>query len=92
MEPKQEQAGLGPALAQPSLAQAGTLPKPAQARTQDRPDHMNPAHFSEICLTWLEGESNFRIEIWMRQYRQIVQNFNPRLMELALKAPDIIEK
>ena len=41
----QEQARLGPALAQPSLAQAGTLPKPAQARTQHRPDHMNLTHF-----------------------------------------------
>ena len=49
-------------------------------------------HFSEICLIWFKAESGFRIEIWMRQYRQIVQNFDPRLMELALEAPDIIEK
>ena len=44
----QEQARLGPALAQPSLAQAGTLPKPAQARSKHRPDRMNLTHFSEI--------------------------------------------
>ena len=40
----QEQARLGPALAQPSLAQAGTRPKPAQAWAQIRPDHMNPTY------------------------------------------------
>ena len=91
MQRTQEQARLGPALAQPSLAQAGTLPKPAQARTQHRPDHMNLTHFSEIWFTWFEAESGFRIEIWTRQYRQIVQNFDPRLMEIAMKAPDIIE-
>ena len=87
-EPKKEQAHLGPALVQPSLAQAGTLPKPAQARAQIRPDHMNLTHFSEIWFTWFEAESGFRIEIWMRQYRQIVQNVDPRLMKLALTAPD----
>ena len=92
MQRTQEQARLGPALAQPSLAQAGTRPKPAQAWAQIRPDHMNLTHFSEIWLTWFEAESGFRIEIWMRQYRQIVRNFDPRLMELAMKAPDIIEK
>ena len=92
MQCKQEQAGLAPALAQPSLAQPGTRPKPAQAWAQIRPDHMNPTHFSEICLTWFETETSFRIEIWTCQYRQIVQNFDPRLMEIALKAPDIIEK
>ena len=48
--------------------------------------------FSEICATWFEAESGFRIEIWTRQYRQIVQNFDPRLMELALEGPDITEK
>ena len=48
--------------------------------------------FSEICATWFEAESGFRIEIWTRQYRQIVQNVDPRLMELALEAPDIIKK
>ena len=68
----QEQARLGPALAQPSLAQAGTRPKPAQAWAQIRPHHTNLRHFSEIWLTWFEAESGFRIEIWMRQYRQIV--------------------
>ena len=88
----QEQARLGPALAQPSLAQAGNRPKPARAWAQIRPDHMNPTHFSEICLPWFETETSFRIEIWMRQYRQIVRNFDPRLMELAMKAPDMIEK
>ena len=65
-------------------------PSLAQARTQYKPDHMNPGHFSEICSTWFEAEAGFRIEIWTRQYRQIVQNFDPRLMELALEAPDII--
>ena len=68
----QEQARLGPALAQPSLAQAGTRPKPAQAWAQIRPVHMNPTHFSETCLTWFETETSFRIEIWTCQYRQIV--------------------
>ena len=53
---------------------------------------MNPEHFSEICVTWFEAEAGFRIEIWTRQYRQIVQNFDPRLMELTLEAPDIIGK
>ena len=43
----QEQASLGPALAQPSLAQAGTRPKPAQAWAQIRPDHMNPTYFQK---------------------------------------------
>ena len=66
--------------------------KPAQGWTQHRPGPRSPAHFSEMCLTWFEAESGFRIEIWTRQYRQIVQNFDPRLMELALEAPDIIEK
>ena len=47
--------------------------------------------FSEICLPWFETETSFRIEIWTRQYRQIAQNFDPRLMEIILKAPDIIE-
>ena len=92
MQRTQEQARLGPALAQPSLAQAGTLPKPAQARSQHRPDHMNLTHFSEIWFTWFEAESGSRIEIWMRQYRQIVQNFDTRRMELTLEATDIIEK
>ena len=64
--------------------------KPAQA--QHGPGRRSPVHFSEICLTWFVAESGFRIEIWTRQYRQIVQNFDPRLMELALEAPDIIEK
>ena len=45
-----------------------------------------------MWFTWFEAESGFRIEIWMRQYRQIVRNFDPRLMELAMKAPDMIEK
>ena len=64
--------------------------KPAQA--QHGPGRRSPVHFSEICLTWFEAESGFRIEIWTRQYRQIVQNFDPRLMELALEGPDITEK
>ena len=64
--------------------------KPAQA--QHGPGRRSPVHFSEICLTWFVAESGFRIEIWTRQYRQIVQNFDPRLMELTLEAPDIIEK
>ena len=64
--------------------------KPAQA--QHRLGHRSPVHFSEICLTWFVAESGFRIEIWTRQYRQIVQNFDPRLMELALEGPDITEK
>ena len=53
---------------------------------------MNPGHLSEICLTWFEAEAGFRIEIWTRQYRQIMQNFDPRLMELALEGPDITDK
>ena len=40
----------------------------------------------------VDPESGFRIEIWTRQYRQIVQKFDPRLMELALEGPDITEK
>ena len=64
--------------------------KPAQA--QHGPGRRSPMHFSEICLTWFVAESGFRIEIWTRQYRQIVQNFDPRLMELALEGPDITEK
>ena len=64
--------------------------KPAQA--QHGPGRRSPVHFSEICLTWFVAESGFRIEIWTRQYRQIVQNFDPRLMELALEAPDRKEK
>ena len=62
------------------------------ARAQHGPGRRSPVHFSEICLTWFEAESGFRIEIWTRQYRQIVQNFDPRLMELALEGPDITEK
>ena len=64
--------------------------KPAQA--QHGPGRRSPVHFSEICLTWFVAESGFRIEIWTRQYRRIVQNFDPRLMELALEGPDITEK
>ena len=64
--------------------------KPAQA--QHGPGRRSPVHFSEICLTWFVAESGFRIEIWTRQYRQIVQNFDPRLMEIALKAPDLTGK
>ena len=62
------------------------------ARAQHGPGHRSPVHFSEICLTWFVAESGFRIEIWTCQYRQIVQNFDPRLMEQALQAPDVIEK
>ena len=40
--------------------------------------------FQKICSTWFEAESGFRIRIWTRQYRQIVQNFDARLMEIAL--------
>ena len=82
----------------PLAVAAETMPlelaenKPAQAWTQHGPGRRSPVHFSEICLTWFVAESGFRIEIWTRQYRQIVQNFDPRLMELALEAPDIIEK
>ena len=72
--------------------QAHFTHNPPARSGQHRPDHMNPMHFSEICLTWFEAETGLRIEIWMRQYRQIVQNFDPRLMELALEAADIIEK
>ena len=64
--------------------------KPAHA--QHGPGCRSPVHFSEICLTWFEAESGFRIEIWTRQYRQIVKNFDPCLMEITLRAPDIIEK
>ena len=64
--------------------------KPAQA--QHGPGRRSPVHFLEICLTWFVAESGFRIEIWTRQYRQIVQNFDPRLMELALEGPDITEE
>ena len=53
---------------------------------------MNLTHFSEIWFTWFEAESGFRIEIWTHQYREIVQNFGPRLMEITLKAPDKKEK
>ena len=48
--------------------------------------------FSEICATWFEAEAGFITEIWTHHYRQIVQNFDPRLMELALEAPAIMEK
>ena len=64
--------------------------KPAQA--QHGPGRRSPVHFPEICLTRFVAESGFRIEIWTRRYRQIVQNFDPRLMELALEGPDITEK
>ena len=50
----QEQASLGPALAQPSLAQAGTQPKPAQAWDQIRLDYMNPPYFQKSVYHGLE--------------------------------------
>ena len=53
---------------------------------------MNQGHFSEICLTLFQAETRFRIEIWTRQYRQIVQNCDLRLMEIILKAPHLSEK
>ena len=52
---------------------------------------MSPEHVSEICLTWFEAETGFRIEIWARQHHQIAQKFDPSLMDLALEAPNIIE-
>ena len=52
----------------------------------------NQGHFSEICLLWFQAETGFRIEMWTCQYRQIVLNFAPHLMEIALNAPDLTEK
>ena len=72
------------------------MPLELAAASRPRPstglDAESPVHFSEICLTWFIAESGLRIEIWTRQYIEIVQNFDPRLMELALEGPDITEK
>ena len=63
--------------------------KLAQAWTQQGPGPSSRMHFPKIFSTWFEAEAGFRIEIWTRQYRKIVQNFDARLMELTLVAPDL---
>ena len=87
--------GAGSPGASPGPAQSGPGWHTAEAGPGLGPDQAGSHEsniFSEICLPWFETEASFRIEIWTRQYRQIVQNFDPRLMELALEALDIIRK
>ena len=87
--------GAGSPGASPGPAQSGPGWHTAEAGPGLGPDQAGSHEskiFSEICSPWFETETSFRIEIWTCQYRQIVQNFAPRPMEIALNAPDLTEK